>query len=203
VAAGCGGEAIPWERLDDLLARADIVLSTTGAPEPIMTKERYSRIVARRTRGPVVILDIAVPRDFDPRIDDGDQTYLFNIDHLRAVRERTLAERRTHVTAAESIVEQEAQRFFKDWARRSNGPVIERLTRDFDRERQEIEKWLFAQLNGKLSESDRQVVAKAFQKLQNRFLHGPISALNAEPHAPSGGGHTLLDAMRKMFGLQE
>ncbi len=65
VARGCGGEAMAWEKLDELLTRADIVLSTTGAPEPIVTRERYERIAAQRAGGTLVILDIAVPRNFD------------------------------------------------------------------------------------------------------------------------------------------
>ena len=77
-----------------MLARADIVLSTTGAPEPIVTPERYEQGRWRaRDGGPVVILDIAVPRNFDPRIHDGDRTCLFNIDDLKRIRDATLAER--------------------------------------------------------------------------------------------------------------
>ena len=85
VAQGCGGEAIAWEKLDDALVAADIVLSTTGAPEPIMTRRRFDDILARRTGGPIMILDIAVPRDFDPRIHDGDRACLINIDDLQRV----------------------------------------------------------------------------------------------------------------------
>src|SRR5262249_54946896 len=107
VAAGCGGQALAWEKLDDALARADIVLSTTGAPTPVVTLERYRQIEARRRKGTVVVLDIAVPRDFDPRIHDGDRTWLFNIDDLQRVRAATLADRVKHVPAAEAIVEQE------------------------------------------------------------------------------------------------
>jgi glutamyl-tRNA reductase len=118
VADGCGGEAVPWEKLDELLAKVDIVLSTTGAAEPIVTRQRYRQIVARRTTGRVVILDIAVPRDFDPAIHDGDQTCLFNIDDLKRIREVTLADRRKHVAPAEAIVEQEARQFLAEWARR-------------------------------------------------------------------------------------
>ena len=69
--------------------------------------------------GPLVILDIAVPRDFDPRIHDGDRTCLFNIDDLQRIRDATLAERLKHVAPAEAIVEQETQRFVTDWARRA------------------------------------------------------------------------------------
>ncbi|MFM7151553.1 MAG: glutamyl-tRNA reductase, partial [Gemmataceae bacterium] len=101
VAAGCGGQPLPWDQLDDGLAQADIILSTTGAAEPIVTRERFSRIKKRRSRWPVVILDIAVPRDFDPRIHDGDRIYLFNIDDLKTIRDATLARRREHIQPAE------------------------------------------------------------------------------------------------------
>lgn len=202
VAQGCGGEAVPWERLDEVLARADIALSTTGAPEPIMTLERYQRVVARRSGGPLVILDIAVPRDFDPRIHDGDRTCLFNIDDLKRIRDATLSGRRKHLSAAEDIVGQEVKRFLKDWARRRHGPVIERLTRDLDAKRQEVVRNVFARLNGKLTEADRRYLEKAFCLLQNQFLHGPIRALTEEsPEAPAG--HSLLDALRKLFRLHE
>jgi glutamyl-tRNA reductase len=199
-----GGKAVPWEKLDDVLVKADIVVSATGAPEPIVTCERYQRIAARRTSGPVVILDIAVPRDFDPRIHDGDQTFLFNVDDLMAVRERTLTLRRQHIGAAEHIVEQETQGFVKAWARRHNGPVIEQLTRWCEARRSEVVKNLFSRLGDKLTEADREYIEKAFSLLQNQFLHNPITALAEETRTePGSGGHTLRDALRKLFRLQD
>ena len=205
VAAGCGGEAVAWERLDEVLALADIVLSTTGAPEPVVSLERYRKAVARRAGGTAVILDIAVPRDFDPRIHDGDRTCLFNIDDLQRIREATLAARREHVAPAEAIVEQEAERFLKDWARRRNAPVIARLTQEFEAKRKAILEQLFSRLNGKLTEAEQKYIEGAFRLLQNQILHGPISALTEETHhghaAP--GGHTLLDALRKLFRLED
>jgi glutamyl-tRNA reductase len=204
VAAGCGGEPVPWQKLDDSLTAADIVLSTTGAPEPIVTAERWRRIDARRTGGAAVILDIAVPRDFDPAIHDGDRTCLFNIDDLNRIRDATLADRRKYVAPAETIVKQEASRFLADWGRRRNGPVIARLTQDFETKRQEVVTDLLKRLNGRLTEADRKSVEAAFRLLQNRFLHGPISALTEETQtASSGGGHTLLEALRKLFRLQD
>jgi glutamyl-tRNA reductase len=203
VAAGCGGEPVSWDQLDEVLARSDIVLSTTGAPEPIVTRERFARAIARRTGGPMVILDIAVPRDFDPGIHDGDRTFLFNIDDLKSIRESTLSRRREHVAPAESLVEQEAQRFFKDWARRRNGPIIARLNKEFDAKRREVVAHLFAHLNGKLSEDDRKYIEQAFVLLQNQFLHGPIAALSEETQSGPSSGHTLLDAMRKLFRLHD
>ena len=202
VAKGCGGEAVPWERLDEMLTRADIILSTTGAPEPIVSLERYRRAAAQRTGGAVVILDIAVPRDFDPRIHDGDRTCLFNIDDLKRIQEATLSDRRKHVGPAEAVVEQETQRFLKEWRRRRHGPVIERLTRDLEAKREEVVRNLFVRLNGRLTEEERRFVEYAFVKLQNQFLHGPISALTEDQQADAPG-HTLLDALRKLFRLRE
>jgi glutamyl-tRNA reductase len=201
VAQGCGGQAIAWDGLDDALARADIVLSTTGAPEPIVTLERYKKVLAKRGGGRVVILDIAVPRDFDPRIHDGDRTCLFNIDDLKRIREETLRDRLKHVAPAEAIIEQEQQRFVKEWTRRRNGPVIERLTRDFEAKREAIVSKLMARLNGKLTDADRAQIEGAFRLLQNQFLHGPISALAEE--APEAGRHTLLEALGKLFRLED
>ncbi len=201
VAQGCGGRAVPWERLDEALAGADIVLSTTGAPEPIVTRARWEQILPRRTGGPVVILDIAVPRDFDAAIHDGDRTCLFNIDDLKRLREQTLRDRAKHVAPAEAIIEQEQRRFLGEWARQRNGPVIARLTQDFEAKRQAVVAQLLGRLNGKLTDADRKYLEGAFRLLQNQFLHGPISALAEEPH--EGGRHTLPEALRKLFRLEE
>jgi glutamyl-tRNA reductase len=201
MALNCQGVAVPWEQLDDILARADIVLSATGAPEPIVTWERYQKILARRSGGPCVILDIAVPRDFDPRIHDGDGTCLFNIDDLKRIREQTIRDRLRHVAAAEGIIEAEVDCFMREWGRRRHGPVIARLTRDFETKRLAIVQQLLARLNGRLTDEDRGQIEGAFRLLQNQFLHGPLSALAEEPHEP--GRHTLLEALRKLFRLHD
>jgi glutamyl-tRNA reductase len=201
IAAACGGRAVAWEQLDEAVGNSDIVLSTTGAPEPIMTLERYQRIRPKRASAAVVILDIAVPRDFDARIHDGDSTCLFNIDDLKRIREQTLRDRQKQIAPAEAIVEEEARRFSREWSRRRHGPVIARLTQELEAKRQAIVQQLFSRLNGQLTNEDRAYIEGAFRLLQNQFLHGPISALSEEVH--EGGGHTLLDALRKLFRLGE
>jgi glutamyl-tRNA reductase len=158
-------------------------------------------VLARRTGGTMVILDIAVPRDFDPRIHDGDRACLFNIDDLQRIREQTLRERHTHMAPAEAIVEQEVRRFLAESQRRRNGPIIARLTQEFEARRLAIVGQLLAKLNGRLSPEDRTYIEGAFRLLQNQFLHGPISALAEE--APEPGQHTLRDALRKLFRIEE
>ncbi|MBI1831859.1 MAG: glutamyl-tRNA reductase [Planctomycetes bacterium] len=200
VAQECGGVALGWEKLDDALVDADIVLSTTGAPEPIMTKQRFDGILARRSRGTMVILDIAVPRDFDPAIHDGDQACLFNVDDLKRIQEQTLQERQQHIAPAEAIINQEVKRFLNDWRRRKNGPIIARLTQEFDKQTKAVFSDLRAKFNGELTDEQWQYIEGAFKLLQNRLLHGPISALAEE--MPEPAKHTLLEAMMKMFRLE-
>jgi glutamyl-tRNA reductase len=108
------------------------------------------------------------------------------------------------VAPAEKIVEAEAEKFCKEWARRRNGPVIDRLQQDVEAKRREIVREVLAKFDGKLSEAEREYLERSFRLFANRILHGPISALREESHAgPSGHGHTLLDALRKLFRLED
>jgi glutamyl-tRNA reductase len=199
IASDCGGTVISWDRLDDALVQADIVLSTTGSPEPIITAKRYASIRHRRAGRSVVILDIAVPRDFDPAVHDGETTFVFNIDDLKGVREQTLARRRAHVDRAEAVVDEEARRFMDDWGRRKNGQLIERLTAEFEARRREVLEPLLDRLDGKLTETDRQAIEAAFRLYQNKLLHGPITALGEATR--DGGGSAMLEAVRRLFRL--
>jgi glutamyl-tRNA reductase len=201
VAAGCGGVAVPWEQLDDALVAADIVLSTTGAPELVVPRARFEARVLPRKAHTMVVLDIAVPRDFDPEIHDGDRVCVFNIDDLTRVREQTLARRRRHVGAAEAIVEAEVRRFADEWNRRRSGPVIGQLTAEVDKLRAEVVGPLIAKLNGKLSPDEKKSVEYAFRLFQSKLLHGPIAALNEASR--EGESRTLLEALKKLFRLGE
>ena len=201
LADACDGEPVPWEQLDDSLVRADIVVSTTGSAETIMTKERFQKQIRPRRTRMLVILDIAVPRDFDPAIHDGDRVCLFNIDDLTRVREQMLAKRRAHVPPAEAIIEAEVKRFQDDWDRRRSGPVISQLNAEVDKLRDEVLGPLLSKLDGSLSEADRRSVEYAFKLFQSKILHGPIAALQ-KAHR-DGEGHSLLEALTKLFRLGE
>ena len=197
----CNGEPVPWEQLDESLVRADIVVSTTGAATPIMSKERFVKEIRPRRSRMLVILDISVPRDFDSEIHDGDRVCLFNIDDLTRVREQMLAKRRTHIAPAEAIIEAEVKRFQDDWERRRSGPVISQLNAEVDKLRDEVLAPLLAKLDGSLSEADRRAVEYAFKLFQSKVLHGPIAALQ-QAHR-DGEGRPLLDALTKLFRLGE
>lgn len=201
MALECGGQAVPWEQLDDALVQADIVLSTTGAPEPIVPKRRFAQKVQPRRAGRrIVIFDMAVPRDFEARIHDGDRVSLFNVDDLNRVRDQGLAERRKHVGPAEAIVSEEVAKFVKDWNRRQDGPVIGALKAEADRLRDGVLGPLLEKLNGKLTDADRAYIEGAFRLFQNKLLHGPIDALKES--SGDAHGRTLREALMKLFGLK-
>jgi glutamyl-tRNA reductase len=199
-AAEYGGETIPWAQLDDALVQADIVLSTTGAAEPIVPRRRFNeKVRSRRGRRPMVVFDMAVPRDFDSRIHDGDRVCLYNVDDLNGVRDQQLAERRRHVPRAEAIVIEEVGKFVKDWNRRKDGPVIGQLTAEVDRVRDAVLGPLLEKLDGRLTDADRAYIEGAFRLFQNKLLHGPIAALKESAEDHRGG---LRDALMKLFGLK-
>lgn len=200
VAALCGGQAVDWAKLDPALAEADIALSTTGANELVMSRQRFdSKVRPFRKGGTLVVLDIAVPRDFDPDIHDGDEVYVFNIDDLTRVREQTLAERRAHIGPAEVILEEEVTRFLDDWRQRAHGPLITQLRVEVDKLRSEVSSQLHSKLNGKLTEEDRKAIDYHFQLFQGKILHGPIAALQEASREGKAG--VFSEVIRKLFGL--
>ena len=194
------GTAIGWDELDAALVKSDIVLSTTGAATPIMPRARYRDKVAPKRSTPQVVLDIAVPRDFDPAIHDGERVFLFNIDDLARVREETLGTRRQHLAPAEQLVEVAVRGFADDWNRRQHGPVIGQLTAEVDKLRREVYGQLLPRLGDRLTDADRKQIDGAFRLFQNKLLHGPIAALSEASR--DGGGSALPEILKKLFRLE-
>ncbi|MFO0825659.1 MAG: glutamyl-tRNA reductase [Gemmataceae bacterium] len=196
-----GGQLVPWEQLYDALAQADIVLSTTGAPEFIVKRRDFDeKVRPKRGHRMLVVFDMAVPRDFDPRLHDGDRVSVFNVDDLNRVADQAAAERRKHIPAAEAIITGEVQKFVQDWNRRKDGPVIGQLTAEVDRLREAIVSPLLAKFKGKLTPADLEHIEGAFRLFQSKLLHGPIAALREASH--TGHSSTLREAIMKLFGLK-
>src|SRR4051794_37503317 len=103
VAEARGGRAVPFDRLDDALAEADVVVGASAAATPIVTLDRYARIQRARGNRLSLILDLAIPRDFDPRVGALEQVMLYNVDDLRAQAEANLRGRRAEIDRARTI----------------------------------------------------------------------------------------------------
>lgn len=194
------GRAEPWERLLELLVEADVVVSTTGASEPIVTAEDYRRIEQQRFQRTLFVLDLAVPRDFDPAIGDCLGVYLYSIDDLKQTCESNRKAREKQWPRAQQILEEETARFMADLHHRATGPTIRRLKARAE----ELKDEELTRLLNKLYDVDERSqgeIRRSFDRLVNKLLHPPLESLRDE--AEKGAPHGLLDALKKLFQLRD
>lgn len=195
VAAQCGGEARSYERLAAELAEADVVVTTTASSRPILTEELMKGVVRARRHKPLFLIDIAVPRDVDPRVGEMNNVFLYDVDDLKQVADENLSHRRRAAEAAEAIVQTEVAEF--DAWRRSLDltPTIVGLRDRFGG----IVGAELAKTTARMDLSPAD--AKALQRMQmalvNKLLHGPLTALKGQSDA------ALISATRKLFSLDE
>lgn len=178
------GEAHPWDMLESLLAAADIVISSTGAREPILTRALFKRVAKTRRWRPMTVIDIAVPRDAEPAIGELDGVFLFDIDDLEKVVAKNLAERGKSVDHAARIVEHEAGQF-EQWLRTQGVvPTIRALRDHFAHiADSELQKTLDTLARRDHSPAQqREAVQRLVQLVINKLLHAPTAALReADP----------------------
>lgn len=194
------GRTLPWHRLLEALAGADLVISTTAAPEPVVSLATFEQIEPRRAGRPLFILDLAVPRDFDPAIGDRPAVYLYSIDDLRDVCQRNARERDRELPAAMRIVEQETTRFLADLQHRLTGPVIRQLKEGWEKPKEEELRRLFNKLP-QLDDHAREEIRHAFDRLLNKLLHPPLESLRDESRR--GFPNALVEALARLFQLKD
>jgi glutamyl-tRNA reductase len=184
LAAEIDATARPWSDLEGLLVDSDVVISSTGAREPILTRGLFKRVAKARRWRPMMVIDIAVPRDAESAIGELDGVYLFDIDDLDKVVQTNLAERARAAEQAAKIVEHEAGKF-EHWLRTQGVvPTIRALRERFAQVADgEVQKAL-DQLARKdhTREQQQELVQRVVQLVVNKLLHTPTTALRgAEP----------------------
>jgi glutamyl-tRNA reductase len=194
------GRVAAWQELDQALIAADLVVSTTSASEPIVTLARYQSIEDARYQRPLFILDLAMPRDFEPEVGDCLGVYLYSIDDLREACERNRHERDRQRPAALAIVEEETARFMADLNHRATGPIIKRLKQGWQQPKEDELRRLLNKLPD-LDERARDEIRASFDRLVNKLLHPPLESLRDE--AQYGNPHPLLDALKRLFQLRD
>jgi glutamyl-tRNA reductase len=171
-----GGAPIPLERLVEATETTDIVVSSTSSASYVLTKDELARALPARKGRPLLLIDLAVPRDLDPAINELSDCYLYDIDDLEAVVHETAPGREAEFAKAESIAAAEADRFREWLAARDVVPTIASL-----RERAEaIRRGELAKASGRLaglSERERKAVDSLTSQIVNKLLHEPIVRL--------------------------
>jgi len=193
-----GGNVADWQKRFDLITEADIVISTTSAEEPVVTLADYRTLESKRHGRTLFILDLAVPRDFEPAIGECSGVYLYSIDDLTEVCNKNRQERDREIPKAERIVKRSAETFMKEMTHRQNGTVIQQLRERWTKTKDTELHRLFNKLP-ELSEREQEEIRYAFERLLAKYLHSPLESLRDEPL--NGEPHKLVDALKKLFRL--
>lgn len=199
--ASVHAQAVSWTSLDDQLASADMIVSTTGASEPVVSLERFRQVRTKSGGKPIFILDLGAPRDFDPAIANlDDNVFLYDIDALESTCERNRKARHREIEKALHIVDDETERFMQDVYHMATGPIVKRLREQWhDISRDELER-LRTKL-AHLSPADLEAVERSMERIVNKLLHPPLEALRHE--AKSGTPDGLIDALKRLFHLRD
>ena len=190
----------PWETLLDQVVQADLMVGTTSASEPILTYEQFATLRPQRLDRVLLVLDLAVPRDFEASLDDFPNLYLYQIDDLQAACQRNRHEREKEWPKAQRIITDETQRLLNDLNHRATGPVIKRLREHAQQIKQEELDRLVPKLHALGGEPAMQKeIEKALDRLINKLLHPPLSSLKED--AAEGHQKGLVKALRELFRL--
>jgi glutamyl-tRNA reductase len=193
------GRAVRFDDMFSYLHQADIILSSTGAPHTIIGPKDVEEVIRRRRMKPMFFIDIAVPRDIDPRVNDVENVYLYTVDDLQEVVAANLQQRGEEAKKAEEIVDQEIGQFFRWLSSLDITPTIVALRGKFDEVRRaELEKTLAAWKD--LPPDGQKRLEALTNAIMNKLLHPPTSLLKK---AGQGGRTDLyVDALRSLFDLQ-
>ncbi|PHM38699.1 glutamyl-tRNA reductase [Xenorhabdus mauleonii] len=190
-------EVISLPDIDTRLAEADIVISSTASPLPIIGKGMVERALKLRRNQPMLLIDIAVPRDIEPDVEKLSDVYLYSVDDLQAIIQQNLAQRKAAAVVAEGIVQQESSHFM-DWLR-SQGAV--NTIREYREQAEKIRAEMTAKalMSIKQGADAEQIINQLTHQLTNRLIHTPTKSLQ---QAASDGDVERLNLLRDSLGLE-
>jgi glutamyl-tRNA reductase len=200
LAAKFNGEAILFEELYDTCDRADIVITSTGAPFAIFRREHGELFLSRRKNRPMFFIDIAVPRNVDPEMNKLDGIFLYDIDDLQQAVSTNVSDRRKEAEKAEEIIANEVERFQAYLHTLQVAPTIVSLQDHLETIRQmEIDR-VRGRL-GSLSAEQEAAIDALTRGIVNKIMHTPISTLKSA--ARETEATTVIDLVRRLFNLEE
>ena len=200
LAARCGGRPIDLDDFTAAIERADLVVTSTSGSDLLVKADDIRRVLPARAARPLLIVDVAVPRDVDPAVGDLPGVTLLNLDDLRVFAEAGLRARGREIAAVEVIVAEERARFLRRIAEREAVPVVVAL-RERAEQLRKTELDRFRVRMSRLDEDERAVVEALTLGLVAKLLHDPCVRLRA--YAGSARGDQLIAAAQTLFDLPE
>jgi glutamyl-tRNA reductase len=192
------GKLVEYANLYSTLPEVDIVITSSGAPDYVLTKDQMRKIIDARKNRPMFLIDIAVPRNIEPAVNDLDNVFLYDIDDLQKVVDNNLRGRMDEAAEADKIVMEEVERL-EIWMRsREVVPIIVSLQTQLEQVRAgEVER-MRAKL-GPLTLQQEEALEALTRGIINKIAHGPIAELRRNAGDP--GGVPVLEAIRRIFRL--
>jgi glutamyl-tRNA reductase len=194
------GRVVDYGSFTASLPEVDVLIASSGAPHYILRKDDMRRVISARRNRPMFLIDIAVPRNIEPAVNELDNVFLYDIDDLQRVVAQNREDRRGEAQAAEQIVEDEVERMVARLKAREMSSTIVALQQQLESIGQgEIER-VRGRL-GPLSPQQEEAVQALARGILNKVAHGPMAEMRRLSSAPGGGA--LLESIRRMFRLGE
>ncbi|MCX7793019.1 MAG: glutamyl-tRNA reductase [Thermodesulfovibrionales bacterium] len=190
------GRAIKFEDFLKELVHTDIVICSTGASHYVITKEQMQRVAKERRHKPVFLIDISVPRNIDPAINEIDNVYLYDIDDLQGVVDSNMHLRQKEAQKAEDIINEEVEKFQKWYNSLDSVPTIVALRRKAEEIRDSELKEFFNKFPS-MEEKQRQAVIQLANTIVNKLIHPPTAALKSD----SDDREILIATLKKLYSL--
>ncbi len=190
------GRPVKFEEFIQEMVRTDIVICSTGAPTYILTKNQMQKVMRERKQRQVFIIDISVPRNIDPEINDLDNVYLYNVDDLQGVVHANMFERQKEAEKAEKIIEEEIDTFLKWQSSLDSVPTIVALREKAEEiKKEELDK-LLHKIPG-IGEKEREAIEYMATALVNKLIHPPTAALKEA----SEDKDAMVATIRRLYGI--
>jgi glutamyl-tRNA reductase len=196
------GTPVEYTRFVSMLPEMDIVITSSGAPHYILHKEEMQRVISARRNKPMFLIDIAVPRNIEPSVNEIEGAFLYDVDDLQSVVSANIKEREHQARQAEAIVEEEVERMIARLKIEEVTPTIVGLQEQFEEIRAAEVMRALRRLPSLTPEQREQVEAQIqalTKSIVNKIAHGPISELRNNAGHPEGTH--VIDAIRRVFHL--
>ncbi len=201
LASRFSGMPVSYDDLAKHLVAADVVITSTGAPRAIITREMFEAIHRQRRYRPVFLIDIALPRNIDPAVGEMENVYLYNIDDLQQVVSSAHSLRASAVTAAREIIQKQVEEFLSSQRSRQVGPLIENLYQRYhDMAMEEVARTV--RKLGQGGNGERERLEELARRIVNKLLHDPVKMIRNSEGLASPADQSM-HIVEKLFGLTE
>ncbi|MEW6054557.1 MAG: glutamyl-tRNA reductase [Nitrospirota bacterium] len=192
------GRPVKFEEFIQEMVRTDIVICSTGAPHYILTKSQMQKVMKERKQRQVFLIDISVPRNIDPAINELDNVYLYNVDDLQGVVDANMFERQKEAEKAENIIAEEIMTFLKWLVSLDSVPTIVALREKAEEVRKEELERLFHKIEG-IGEKEKEAIEYMATAIMNKLIHPPTAALKED----SENKDILVATIKRLYGIEE